>query len=128
MSKKSQPVNSELETSAIPSQKRRGFAAMPKDKMRLVAALGGRAAQAAGRAHQFTHEEAKAAGRLGGWVVSQDREHMAEIGRRGREQRIANLAIKDNAPAAEDPAAQLGTARTLPGLMSRRPCDVSFMR
>jgi len=47
------------------------------------ASNAGRAAHASGRAHQFTSEEARAAGRKGGETVSANREHMAEIGRRG---------------------------------------------
>lgn len=44
-------------------KKRRGFAAMNKDKQREIASKGGRAAHAKGTAHQFTSEEARAAGR-----------------------------------------------------------------
>jgi len=45
---------------------RRGFAAMDEDKQREIAAKGGRAAHAKGVAHQFTTEEARRAGRIGG--------------------------------------------------------------
>ena len=45
---------------------RRGFAAMDAERQREIAALGGRAAHAKGTAHQFTSEEAAAAGRIGG--------------------------------------------------------------
>lgn len=44
----------------------RGFAAMSKDKVREISSKGGKAAHAAGTAHQFTKEEAKAAGTKGG--------------------------------------------------------------
>ena len=47
------------------------------------ASMGGKAAHAKGTAHQFTSEEARAAGRKGGAAVSRDRKHMAEIGRKG---------------------------------------------
>ena len=60
-----------------------GFASMDEDKQRAIASLGGKAAHAKGLAHEFTTEEARAAGRKGGEAVSRDREHMAEIGRRG---------------------------------------------
>lgn len=40
----------------------RGFASMDPDKQREIAAEGGRAAHASGRAHEFTPEEARAAG------------------------------------------------------------------
>lgn len=43
--------------------RKRGFALLDADKMKQVAALGGRTAHAAGRAHQFSREEARAAAR-----------------------------------------------------------------
>ena len=46
----------------IPVRKR-GFALLDPEKMRQVAALGGRTAHAAGRAHQFSREEAREAAR-----------------------------------------------------------------
>lgn len=42
--------------------KRRGFASMTPEKRQQIASLGGRAAHKAGTAHQFTSEEARAAG------------------------------------------------------------------
>jgi uncharacterized protein len=42
---------------------RRGFAAMDPQRQREIASLGGRAAHRSGNAHQFTTEEARAAGR-----------------------------------------------------------------
>jgi general stress protein YciG len=63
----------------------RGFAGMDPERQRQIASLGGRAAHESGRAHEFDSEEARAAGRKGGEVVSQNRAHMAEIGRRGGE-------------------------------------------
>lgn len=46
--------------------KPRGFAAMDRDKVRAIAASGGKAAHKAGTAHQFTSEEARIAGKKGG--------------------------------------------------------------
>ncbi len=46
--------------------KRRGFASMDKEKQREIAARGGKAAHAAGTAHEFTSDEAREAGRKGG--------------------------------------------------------------
>lgn len=46
-----------------PTRQRRGFAAMKPEVRREIASKGGRAAHASGRAHQFTPEEARAAGR-----------------------------------------------------------------
>lgn len=61
----------------------RGFASMASEKQREIARKGGRAAHEKGKAHEFTSEEARQAGRKGGERVSVDRNHMAEIGRRG---------------------------------------------
>lgn len=46
--------------------RRRGFAAMDRDRVREIASKGGKAAHAAGTAHQFTSDEARVAGRKGG--------------------------------------------------------------
>lgn len=46
-----------------PQRRLRGFAAMSAEKKREIASLGGRAAHASGRAHQFSSEEARAAGK-----------------------------------------------------------------
>ncbi len=62
---------------------RRGFASMDRMKQREIASKGGRAAHAKGTAHEFSTEEARQAGRKGGLAVSQNREHMAAIGREG---------------------------------------------
>lgn len=44
----------------------RGFASMDKARQREIARLGGRAAHAQGSAHEWTVEEARAAGQKGG--------------------------------------------------------------
>lgn len=44
--------------------RKRGFAAMDPEKQRLIASMGGRSAHESGNAHEFTSEEARAAGRL----------------------------------------------------------------
>jgi general stress protein YciG len=61
----------------------RGFASMDPSKQREIASKGGRAAHAQGRAHEFSADEAKVAGKKGGVAVSRDRDHMAAIGREG---------------------------------------------
>lgn len=61
-------------------KKPRGFAAMSPEKQREIASKGGRAAQRQGVAHQWTREEAQAAGRKGGEATSRDRAHMRAIG------------------------------------------------
>jgi general stress protein YciG len=67
---------------ASPKQ-RRGFAAMSPEQHRAIARLGGLTAQRDGKAHRFSSEEARAAGRKGGQALSTDTDHMAKIGRRG---------------------------------------------
>jgi hypothetical protein len=58
---------------------------MDEQKQREIASKGGHAAHEKGTAHEFTPEEARAAGRKGGETVSKDRAHMAKIGRKGGE-------------------------------------------
>lgn len=61
----------------------RGFAAMSPEKQKQIASEGGRAAHKLGVAHEWNSDEARKAGKKGGQIVSQNREHMSEIGRRG---------------------------------------------
>jgi general stress protein YciG len=61
----------------------RGFASMDPEKQREIARKGGRAAHEKGTAHEFTPDEARAAGRKGGERVSANRDHMSRIGRLG---------------------------------------------
>ena len=49
-----------------PSKSRRGFGGMDRDRVREIASSGGKAAHAQGRAHKFTSEEGRAAGKKGG--------------------------------------------------------------
>jgi uncharacterized protein len=70
-----------------PSRSNRGFAAMDADQQREIASKGGRAAHEQGTAHEFSPDEARAAGRKGGVSVSRNRQHMSEIGRKGGEAR-----------------------------------------
>lgn len=60
-----------------------GFAALSPERRAEIAAMGGRAAHATGRAHRFTKEEAARAGALGGAVMAQRDGHMSRIGRLG---------------------------------------------
>ncbi|RYZ06059.1 MAG: general stress protein [Comamonadaceae bacterium] len=48
---------------AGPRRSLRGFAAMDPQRQREIASLGGRAAHQSGHAHEFTSEEARAAGK-----------------------------------------------------------------
>jgi hypothetical protein len=83
--------------------RRRGFALMDPERQREIARKGGKAAHEQGRAHEFTPDEARAAGRKGGEVVSRDRQHMAKIGREGGQSRSANRKLaqqnQPNTPA-----------------------------
>jgi general stress protein YciG len=51
----------------------RGFASMSPEKQKEIASKGGKAAHQKGTAHQFTSEEARAAGRKGGQASGQAR-------------------------------------------------------
>jgi general stress protein YciG len=80
----------------------RGFASMNSEKQREIARKGGRAAHQKGTAHEFTADEARAAGRKGGERVSANREHMSRIGRLGgkmsagrRQQQTGDSASSD---------------------------------
>ena len=50
----------------LPIKSRKGFASMDPARRRAIASLGGKAAHQKGSAHQWTADEAKAAGRKGG--------------------------------------------------------------
>lgn len=76
----------EAVSEAAPKQ-RRGFALFSAARRIQVASMGGKAAHARGRAHKFTPDEARLAGKKGGHSVSRDRHHMSEIGRRGGQSR-----------------------------------------
>jgi general stress protein YciG len=77
-----------------PMAKSRGFGSMSTEQQRAIASKGGKAAHEQGAAHEFTPEEARAAGTKGGVAVSRDRAHMAEIGRRGGEARRRTRSTK----------------------------------
>src|SRR5262245_50046852 len=51
----------------------RGFASMDREKQRAIASKGGKAAHEKGTAHEFSSEEAAAAGRKGGQARGQRR-------------------------------------------------------
>lgn len=82
----------------------RGFASMAEHKQREIARKGGRAAHEKGRAHEFSSEEARQAGRKGGEKVSANRQHMAEIGRRGGKSSASRRRTVANAPGATMPS------------------------
>lgn len=51
----------------------RGFAAISREKVKEIARLGGKAAHAAGTAHEFSVEEAREAGSKGGKATHRKR-------------------------------------------------------
>jgi general stress protein YciG len=85
-----------------PAPARRGFAAMSAERQREIASKGGRAAHNKGTAHHFSRDEARAAGRKGGQVVSRDREHMSRIGREGGRRAHAKRETPSTPPAAPE--------------------------
>jgi len=96
-----------LQSQSSSKKSNRGFASMDAAKQREIASKGGRAAHQKGTAHQFTPDEAREAGRKGGGTVSQDRAHMAEIGRIGGQSR--GRRIQRGATGSEPPAPQSST-------------------
>ena len=90
---------------------RRGFASMDPERRRQIASKGGRIAHSRGTAHKFTSVEAKEAGRKGGQVVSQDREHMSMIGREGvKARRMKSQRLRDSGVATTDTASTTSVA------------------
>lgn len=94
-------MNETIEQTAAPKS-RRGFASMDPERHRAIARKGGLAAHAIGTAHEFSSEEARAAGMKGGRSVAADREHMSRIGRRGGETRAANARARKAAQRVEE--------------------------
>jgi len=104
-------------------RRKRGFAAMSPEKQRVIARKGGQAAHGKGTAHEFSPEEARRAGHLGGKAVSADRAHMAAIGRKGgasvqgslaaraRKQSSATQRVIDKLPPRLDASPSLVTRR-----------------
>ena len=81
-------------------KQRRGFAAMDPSRQKELAQRGGKAAHELGRAHEFSEDEARAAGKKGGASLAKNRAHMAEIGRKGGLKRSQNAAARKAAAQA----------------------------
>jgi general stress protein YciG len=79
---------------------------MDAHRQKEIARKGGRAAHEKGKAHEFTADEARAAGRKGGEKVSVNRRHMAEIGRRGGRSSAARRRPGDGSPQTASEQAQ----------------------
>jgi len=86
-------------------RERSGFAGMDREKQREIARRGGRAAHQKGTAHEFTADEARAAGRKGGVSVSRDRDYMSRIGRAGGLRSRSGQHRPEPAPEAGAPQA-----------------------
>src|SRR5688500_19097543 len=91
----------------------RGFASMNTEKQREIARKGGRAAHEKGTAHEFTTDEARAAGRKGGERVSANREHMSRIGRLGGKMSAGRrAATSSGSTSSEDQGASFEPGQT----------------
>lgn len=70
------------DTIPAPPPRRRGFATLSQAQVSAIASKGGKAAHAAGTAHEFTTEEARAAGRKGGKAMhAKRRTAVADVSR-----------------------------------------------
>ncbi len=91
---------------------------MNVEKQREIARKGGRAAHEKGTAHEFTSDEARAAGRKGGERVSANREHMSRIGRLGGKmsagRRQGGGGADDNGVSGMEPGQDERTSRARP--------------
>lgn len=96
---------------------KRGFASMDRERQREIARKGGQAAHEKGTAHEFTAEEARAAGRKGGERVSVDRAHMSRIGRLDGKRSSGRRAAKSSPETIAD--------RMAPGMSESRPFQSS---
>ncbi len=74
------PASSDAQAAASPgsARKRRGFAVMDPKLVAEISRKGGKAAHSAGTAHEFTSDEARAAGRKGGLASHAKRKRAAE--------------------------------------------------
>lgn len=85
-----------VSTTEAPRPRRRGFAAMNRDRVKEIASKGGKAAHAAGTAHQFSSDEARVAGRKGGMAP-----HVRRGGVRRRPTESSNGDAGQNAGQSE---------------------------
>jgi general stress protein YciG len=81
---------------------------MNPEKQREIARKGGKAAHQKGTAHEFTTDEARAAGRKGGERVSADRAHMSRIGRLGGKSSATRRTDKGSPDGGGDQSASPG--------------------
>jgi len=81
-------------------KERRGFASMSPEKQREIASKGGRAAHEKGTAHEWSADEARAAGRKGG-----------QISRGGRGRLVATSGPADVSTVGAAPASGMEPGR-----------------
>lgn len=74
---------------------KQGFASMDKEKQRMIASRGGKAAQESGRGHRWTPEEAKRAGEKGGKLFKTPLERERYFKKIGRNGGLARWGKKD---------------------------------
>ena len=102
---------------------------MDPQKQKDIARKGGKAAHQKGTAHEFTADEARAAGRKGGERVSADRSHMSRIGRLGGKSSAGRR--QTSSPDAEGGAdafrAGATSGASQPGQEARDDSDASLM-
>lgn len=91
----------------------RGFAGMDPDQQREIARLGGRAAHRKGVAHEFTSQEARAAGRIGGQNSHIRKRALREQGRTAEVRSDASDERLASGPASP-PSGQEGAPPRLP--------------
>jgi len=99
-----------MQTGTQSGTRSRGFASMNSEKQREIARKGGKAAHEKGTAHEFTADEARAAGRKGGERVSQNREHMSRIGRIGGKSSASRRAPTDSGNGNGSPESRASDA------------------
>ena len=101
----------------------RGFAAMDAEKQRQIASKGGKAAHQKGTAHEFSSEEARAAGRKGGEararhaqsIAARNGAHAHMLDDEGYDivHRTASAVRADDGAAMQAPSHEAGGDRTL---------------
>src|SRR3954466_13857401 len=106
MQQGSQPGQAETQSGT----RNRGFASMDAEKQREIARKGGKAAHAKGTAHEFTADEARAAGRKGGERVSPNSEHTSRVGRIGVKSSASRRAPTDSDNGNGSPESNAGDA------------------
>jgi general stress protein YciG len=78
--KPSEPTEQPVVAASPTPKKRRGFAVMDPKRVSEIASKGGKAAHAAGTAHEFSRDEAREAGRKGGYATHARRKAKAGDG------------------------------------------------